>query len=119
MPYEFFVCILILVLQHHPARLHDAVAFLTKIVSVAIQLQFAGLHVAFLIEVIILAVDVLPFGNNGFAVASIIIPEGFRHLVVPVILIGDADPLVADTFSILIHVILVHHGGTGYIAVFI
>ena len=74
---------------------------------------------AFVIEVIILAINGLPSGDHRFAVFSIVIPAGFRHFVIPFVFIAYADPLVGNPFAVLVHIVFVHLGGTGNVSVFI
>ena len=119
MPYHVLVQLVGIMFKLYPALFHDAVVVLTQIIGEAIQLDQSGLHMAVLVKVVVFAFNGLPFGYNGFSVLSKVVPVGFGSVVVPFIFVGYAEPLVDDTFSVFIYIVLVHHGGAAYEPIFV
>ena len=101
--------IFVFILKLDPAGLHLAVAFFAQVIVEAVKAEFAGHHVAVLIEVVGASLDGQPAGCGHFSVFSVIVPVIFRlALIVAVIFVFHGDPALGDALSVFSYVILIY-----------
>ena len=129
--YHFSVCVKIVpgmghlrivafILQLNPASLHHAVVCFAQVVCRVIDFYLSCHHLSVFVEIIPAFADLLPFGDCGLAVLSVIVPVVLGSVRgVPCVFIFNGDPLVHNPFAGFINVIFINLCICGDFAFFI